>query len=192
MKPRPQPVIQTERLTLRMARPADAPELLRFYRENEEFLAPWRPTSSPDAGKLEFWTAQIQTWQREWELDLGLRLWLFPRANPTSVLGHIGFTVVVRGPAQFCYLGYHLGRESEGHGYMYEALDSALTYAFDAMHLHRIMANYMPRNARSARLLERLGFGIDGFARDYLRIAGAWEDHVMTSKTNPSWREPER
>ena len=43
------------------------------------------------------------------------------------------------------------------------------------------MANHLPRNERSARLLARLGFEREGYARRYLQIAGVWEDHVLTA-----------
>jgi ribosomal-protein-alanine N-acetyltransferase len=39
-------------------------------------------------------------------------------------------------------------------------------------------------NERSGRLLERLGFVREGYARDYLLIAGRWQDHILTSLTN--------
>lgn len=70
---------------------------------------------------------------------------------------------------------------------MEEALRAAIRYAFADLRLHRVMANYMPANERSGRVLRRLGFTVEGYARDYLRIAGAWEDHVLTSFTNPDW-----
>ena len=38
---------------------------------------------------------------------------------------------------------------------------------------------------RSGRLLERLGFEREGYARRYLCIAGAWEDHVLTALVRP-------
>jgi ribosomal-protein-alanine N-acetyltransferase len=50
------------------------------------------------------------------------------------------------------------------------------------------MANYIPCNERSARVLKRLGFEVEGYARDYLFLAGNWQDHVLTSLINPSWR----
>ena len=50
------------------------------------------------------------------------------------------------------------------------------------------MANYMPNNTRSGTLLERLGFEKEGLARQYLQIAGRWEDHILTSKLNPADR----
>ena len=46
----------------------------------------------------------------------------------------------------------------------------------------------MPSNERSARLLHRLGFVIEGHAKKYLLINGQWEDHILTSLTNENWR----
>ena len=66
----------------------------------------------------------------------------------------------------------------------------AIDHVFHALKLHRIMANYMPTNVRSARLLRRLGFVPEGFARDYLFIAGAWQDHVLTALTHPDGITP--
>ena len=44
-----------------------------------------------------------------------------------------------------------------------------------------------PTNERSGRLLSRLGFTIEGYARNYLNLNGQWCDHIMTSLTNPNW-----
>jgi ribosomal-protein-alanine N-acetyltransferase len=43
------------------------------------------------------------------------------------------------------------------------------------------MADCMPRNERSARLLGKPGFEREGLARVCLRIAGCREDHVLTA-----------
>jgi hypothetical protein len=47
------------------------------------------------------------------------------------------------------------------------------------------MANYVPENERSARVLEKLGFEKEGYAKSYPRIAGKWLDHILTAKLNP-------
>ena len=47
------------------------------------------------------------------------------------------------------------------------------------------MANYLPINERSGRLLKRLGFKVEGYARDYIFINGAWQDHILTAMLNP-------
>ncbi|MDP7357271.1 MAG: GNAT family N-acetyltransferase [Pseudomonadales bacterium] len=45
-------------------------------------------------------------------------------------------------------------------------------YIFNELKLHRIIANYLPRNKRSGALLKRLGFEIEGKARELLKING--------------------
>ena len=67
----------------------------------------------------------------------------------------------------------------------------AIDYGFNELGLHRIMANHMPDNERSAGLLKSLGFEREGYAREYLYINGRWEDHVLNALINPDpgrWR----
>ena len=45
----------------------------------------------------------------------------------------------------------------------------------------------MPSNKRSAQLLQKIGFIIEGYAKNYLLINGQWEDHILTSLTNEKW-----
>jgi len=101
------------------------------------------------------------------------------------VLGVCNFTQIARGTMQSCHLGYALAANHEGQGLMREALTAAIDYLFLELELHRIMAGYMPHNERSAGLLARLGFEIEGHARQYLRIDGKWQDHVLTALINP-------
>ncbi|VVM36874.1 hypothetical protein PS682_00069 [Pseudomonas fluorescens] len=67
---------------------------------------------------------------------------------------------------------------------MKKTLEITNRYCFEQMGLHRIMANHLPSNVRSERLLESLGFEREGYAREYLKIAGAWEDHVLRALIN--------
>ena len=73
------------------------------------------------------------------------------------------------------------GEKHQGSGLMFEALSAALPFALEHLGLHRIMANYQPHNERSGKLLRRLGFAVEGYARDYLYIDGEWRDHVLTA-----------
>ena len=69
---------------------------------------------------------------------------------------------------------------------MKSLLSFVIDFAFSELELNRIMANYMPRNNRSKRLLASLGFKEEGIAERYLLINGIWEDHVLTSLLNPN------
>jgi ribosomal-protein-alanine N-acetyltransferase len=68
---------------------------------------------------------------------------------------------------------------------MFEALQASIAYMFHEQDLHRIMANHVPENVRSAALLQRLGFEREGYAREYLKINGIWRDHVLTALVKP-------
>lgn len=74
---------------------------------------------------------------------------------------------------------------------MTEALRLATCFVFDDLHMHRIMANHGPQNQRSARVLRRLGFVVEGYARKYLLVHGEWHDHVLTALTNDRWIPPD-
>jgi len=70
---------------------------------------------------------------------------------------------------------------------MFEAIKEGIRYIFNEKYIHRINANYLPENQRSANLLSRLGFKVDGSSSDYLFINGAWREHVFSSLTNLNW-----
>lgn len=180
--------LETERLVVRHAEPSDVPGLVRYVNENRDFLAPWEPLRPEVYYTEAFWRHRIPEDVRDYRDDRALRLFLFPKAEPGTVAGAANFTNFMRGPFQACFLGYALGERHQGHGYMTEALTAAVEFVFRNLRLHRIMANYMPENERSAGVLRRLGFEVEGRARDYVLIGGRWRDHVMTSKLNPDWR----
>ncbi|MBB4635719.1 GNAT family N-acetyltransferase [Longimicrobium terrae] len=181
--------LTTPRLIVRLAEADDVSEIVRFFSDNREHLAESRPRMGAEFFTAGFWAAQVRANLAEFRDGRSVRLFFFDAARPERVVGNANFTQIFRSPAYCCVLGYGLDREYEGRGVMREALEAALGYMFTEQNMHRIEANYIPRNERSGRLLRRLGFVVEGFARDYLLLNGKWEDHVRTSLTNPAWRE---
>lgn len=175
------PRLQTAHGVIRLPEPADASKLLKFRLENREHLASWEPLRSADYYTLEQCARAVRDAREVAELDRGYALALFDPAEQ-EILGSMTLSNVMRGPFQACLLGYGIGSRWQGRGLMHEALEATLAWAFGELDLHRVMANYLPRNERSARLLARLGFEREGYARAYLKIAGQWEDHVLTTK----------
>ena len=181
----PAPYILTDRLVLKLLKPSAAPLMVRVRIENRHHLGKWEPTRSPQFYTETFWQTQLRVNQIDFERGESCCLVMLDRAEQ-QVFGVINFTQITRGTVQSCQLGYSLAQKVEGQGYMYEALMAAIDYAFSGLGLHRVMANYIPHNQRSANLLARLGFEIEGRARGLLLINGAWEDHVLTAKINPA------
>ncbi len=97
------------------------------------------------------------------------------------LIGCINYTNIIRGPFMACHLGFSINKDSEGKGYMSYSLTKTLEYMKHECLLHRVMANYMPHNKRSERLLARLNFKKEGYAESYLKINGRWQDHILTS-----------
>lgn len=186
----PLPRLVTERLVLSVPGPADLERVIAFTSRNQSHFA--RYTPPPEDEPLEaVLRRRVETAEPLYHGGRGLLLILASRAEPRGpVLGDVHFSNVVRGALHACYLGYKIDEAAEGKGLMAEALRAAIGHAFDVMRLHRVMANYQPDNERSGRLLARLGFVVEGYARDYLHIGGAWRDHVLTALTNPRWTPP--
>lgn len=178
-----QTILITSRLILRIPTEGDSFELQAFKKRNMSHLAPWRST----AVELNH-TAQIMKWQEDFRENKAIRFLLFLQERPKGeIIGLCNFSQIFRGPFQACYLGYQIDAAYERKGLMSEAVERGIQYMFKEQNIHRIMANYMPSNTRSAQLLKKLGFTIEGQAKKYLLINGQWEDHILTSLTNQGW-----
>ncbi|APV52565.1 hypothetical protein BWI17_20265 [Betaproteobacteria bacterium GR16-43] len=180
------PELNTPRLSLRLARPGFAGAVARFFSDNwEGHLDRWSPPPAPGHFTEAFWRERLERAEVEWSAGASARFLLQPLGPESGpVLGTCNYTNIVRGPFQACNLGYQIARSHEGQGLMREAVQALNAFAFEEMGLHRIMANYIPVNERSGQLLARLGFHREGYAKEYLFIAGEWRDHVLTSLTN--------
>jgi [ribosomal protein S5]-alanine N-acetyltransferase len=179
--------LRTDRLTLRTIDPSFAARCLNYIVRNREFFTPWNPLVDET-----FYTLAVQEDKLRIERELraqdrSVRLWLFKREDRACerVIGDLAFSNIVRGAFQSCHLGYKIDGAEASRGLMTEALARACRFAFEELKLHRIEANIIPRNARSIRVVERLGFVNEGLSRKYLKIAGVWEDHLHYVLLNP-------
>ena len=181
------PELTTARLRVAHVRPGYEAATVDFFERNRAHFARWDPPAPADFYSVGFWERSMLRSVDDFAADRAVRLDLFDRSEPTGrvVIGRMGFSQIFRGPFQSCILGYQIDAAYEGKGLMKEALAAAIDYMFDVKALHRIQANHLPENARSAALLARLGFVREGLAKDYLFIANAWRDHVLNALTNP-------
>ena len=84
-------------------------------------------------------------------------------------------------------VGFALGRAYWGRGYAVEALHALLNHAFESLDLHRLEADADPRNARSIRVLERLGFRREGLQRQRYLINGEAQDALLYGLLSSEW-----
>jgi RimJ/RimL family protein N-acetyltransferase len=90
-------------------------------------------------------------------------------------------------PSARAELGFVLGREHWGGGYMTEALTALIDCTFENMGMRRLEAEANPRNTASGRLLRRLGFVREGLARQRWVSKGAAHDVETFGLLHDDW-----
>lgn len=186
------PRLETARLSITLPELEHVPELIDYARRNEVHLSRLGPPQPADGLTTEFWQRRVGVIHDEFANRRSVRFSLWRREAPHGVvIGGVSLNAIVLGAMRGCFMGYHIDETEQGKGLMTEAVRAVVAYAFDELQLHRVSANYVPTNERSGRLLKRLGFTVEGYARDYLFVGGEWRDHVLTSLINPNpqdWR----
>lgn len=175
------PRFKTQRTVIVLLQPEHADRVLSYYQKNRQHLSPWEPQKPPAFYSLENTELRLTQYLDNFVCDRGYHFAAFT-LDFKEVVGICNFTNVVRGAFQACHLGYSVAAAQENKGLMREILKPTLHYMFNGQDIHRIMANVMPSNERSLRLLLALGFEKEGYAKDYLKIAGLWQDHILTAK----------
>ncbi|RMD64342.1 MAG: N-acetyltransferase, partial [Alphaproteobacteria bacterium] len=146
--------------------------------ESRDFLVPWEPTWAHDALTRGAFRRRLRVYKTEMRHGTSYTFLIFRRTDDV-LLGGITLSNVRRGVAQSASLGYWIGERFARQGYMTEALAAVLGFAFGELGLHRVEAACLPRNKASRALLLKSGFREEGYAREYLRINGRWQDHVL-------------
>ncbi|HEX6730896.1 MAG TPA: GNAT family protein [Pyrinomonadaceae bacterium] len=114
------------------------------------------------------------------------------RVDDGTIVGSINLSQIFRGGFQNAYLGYHVGAEHARRGYMSEAIELVLKYAFENLRLHRVEANIQPRNLASIAVVKLAGFVCEGYSRRYLKVCGRWRDHERWAILAEDWRAKRR
>lgn len=172
--------LETERLTLRAGLACDAEDVAAFRVANRAHLEATggkRPKEhySADHLRKNLSKSSIHVWRKE------AITFLVRKKSDKSLIGICNFSGFVWGAFCTCELGYLIGSESEGQGYMSEACAVALDYIYSEWGVHRVQAVYDVDNTRSAALAKRLGLSVVGTAKDYISLDGSWRDGVIAS-----------
>jgi len=172
--------IETERLSLRPPVHGDYRAWSSLREESADFLIPWEPTWASDHLTRKAFTNRVYWANRS--LTSGSAVPLFiERRKDHRLLGAITLDNIRRGPAQDGTLGYWIGAPHARQGYMREAIEALVHYAFGELDLSRIQAACLPENEASRGVLEKCGFKYEGVAQSYLQINGRWRNHVLYS-----------
>jgi [ribosomal protein S5]-alanine N-acetyltransferase len=175
------PAIVGDGVTLRVPQMTDFAEWVALREASRDFLMPWEPTWPVDDLTRGAFRRRIRRYAEDQRTDQAYAF-LVIRNSDNELVGGLTLANIRRGVAQAGSLGYWMGLPYVRGGYMTAAVRALIPFAFGTLRLHRLEAACIPANIASIRLLEKVGFVREGYAREYLCINGKWQDHLLYAR----------
>lgn len=174
------PQIVTTRLILRQLTLQDAEQVLRHFSDTEMLrYVTFEPLEQREEAEEVV----------QWGLDLFARragvLWGIAHKETGALIGTLNY---VKKEGHRAEVTYDLATTYWGRGLMTEAVRSTLPYVFGEMGVQRIETMVHVQNLRSARVLLKLGFQMEGVLRQYTRFHGQLSDVQMFSLLKADWQ----
>jgi ribosomal-protein-alanine N-acetyltransferase len=176
--------VEGEGVWLRPPRAADYAEWRELRAVSRAFLQPWEPTWPADDLSRGAFRRRLMAYARDREVGAAYPFFII-RAGDEAITGGITLSNVRRGVAQMGSIGYWCGRPFTRQGLTLAAVKAISEFSFRTLGLHRLEAACIPENRPSRDLLGKAGFAEEGFAKAYLKINGAWRDHVLFGRVSP-------
>jgi ribosomal-protein-alanine N-acetyltransferase len=176
--------VEGQGVVLRPPRASDYPEWRELRARSRGFLQPWEPTWPSDDLTRAAFRRRLAAYARDRELGAAYAFFVL-RSADEALSGGITLSNVRRGVAQMGTIGYWCGQPFVRQGLTLAAVRAVSDFAFRTLGLHRLEAACIPENDASRRLLARAGFLEEGSAKSYLKINGAWRDHVLFGLVSP-------
>jgi RimJ/RimL family protein N-acetyltransferase len=176
------PILESSRVRLRPFADGDVVDVYELYADREAVRFSYAPPMADHE-------AARRVIQETRELARARALFHFGVADRATdrIIGHA--TIFKWDETQRrAEIGYSIRRDRWGQGFGAEAVATLITFAFERLGLRRIEADSDPRNAASIRLLEKLGFVREGYARERWEIEGELQDAVLFGLLRRAWR----
>lgn len=156
------PTLETERLILRRFGLSDVDALVDLLQEPDVAL---NVLNVPYPYTREIAEEYIrQTHENALKENGDLAFAMVNRGNQ-QVMGAVG--IFFNPKHRRAGLGYWIGKQFWGQGYMTEAVARVIKFGFEERNMHRIFAECYPHNVASARVMEKNGMKRDGTLREH-------------------------
>lgn len=175
------PTLEGERLRLRAFAARDVAEVYELYADRDAV----RFSYAPPMGGLDDARTVIQ---QTFDLARERTLFHFGVADHQAdrIIGHVTLFKWDQEQRR-AEVGYSIRRDHWGRGLGSEAVTTLIDFGFERLDLRRFEADADPRNAASMRVLEKLGFVREGYARERWEIEGEIQDAVCYGLLRKEW-----
>ena len=177
------PIIETERLILRKIQNNDIAKLLEYW--SDDTVTMYMNINSFKS--LEEVMYMVNLLNDLFNEDEAIRFAIHSK-ELDKIIGTCGFNSGLKQEDFIGEIGYEIGREFWGKGFMKEALRALINYGFQDLSLNRIEAYVMINNEASCGILETLGFKQEGMLREHGNYKGKLWDEYIYSLLKREWR----
>ncbi|HTK32215.1 MAG TPA: GNAT family protein [Candidatus Saccharimonadaceae bacterium] len=175
------PMLTTSRLVLRETAAHDVDAV--FAMESDPVaMRYWSKPPMRDVAEAE---AAVERAMSLFPARTALR-WAMTRPEDDRLIGHVSLFNFVE-QSDRADLGYGMNRDHWGQGFMSEALNAVVDYAFGPMGLRRLEADIHPDNLASLRSLERLGFRREGLLLERWQVGDEISDSAVFGLLAREW-----
>lgn len=157
--------IETERLVIRCYEPSDAEMSLRSITASVEHLRDWMPWALNEPTDLETKIELMRLFRGKYDLGQDYVLGIFDKEE-TIQLGGTGLHTRIDGNAR--EIGYWIHADHINKGYATETVKALVKIGFEIEKLDRIEIHCDPRNTRSLKIPEKLGFTLEAVLKNRL------------------------
>jgi ribosomal-protein-alanine N-acetyltransferase len=187
--PIPAPLITTQRLIIRNMHPSDAPSMSLHANNprvtNNMSLAFPEPYTIDQANiwiNVNINIPQINNWC------------ICELSSPDVVIGGVGLKLGADVESHTAEVGYWVGEEFWGRGYMTEVLEALTEWCFlerkaDGKQLKKLWSSVYSTNVGSMRCFEKYGYAKEGVQRDQAEKYGRTMDLHLFGMTKRDWEE---
>jgi RimJ/RimL family protein N-acetyltransferase len=176
------PTLTTERLVLRETAARDVDAV--FAMESDPVaMRYWSTPPMRDVSEAE---AAVERAMALFGTRTALR-WVVTRPGDDRLIGHVSLFNFSE-QSDRADIGYGMNREHWGQGFMHEALNAVVDYAFGPLGLRRLEADIHPDNHASLRALERLGFRREGLLLERWQVGDEISDSAVLGLLSREWR----
>lgn len=178
-------LLETDRLILRALDENYWKEVLRFLEKGRHIFEQYEAKKVP-MHYTEVYQKGVLS--QEYTATLGnryVRYYISLKENPEVIIGTVSCGSISSEPFSCGTIGYKFDEDYWHKGYAKEAVSRVIDEIFTELRLHRLIANVMEGNEPSIKLLENMGFRLEGLCEKNIRVNGVWQNHRLYAMLNP-------
>jgi ribosomal-protein-alanine N-acetyltransferase len=173
-------VLRDGNICLRPLRYRDRRAWDRVRSANVDWLAPWEATQPDESVPPPTYGRMVRALRRA---AIEGRMLPFVVEVDGSLAGQVTVGGVMWGSLRSAQIGYWVDQRFAGRGVIPTAVALVTDHCFQTLGMHRLEVNIRPENVASLRVVEKLGFRLEGLRKRYLHINGEWHDHLSFALT---------